>query len=288
MKKTIVIAAAVFGLLAAYIGIGSIDGPMTKDDGLYVPQAPIPDDQNVMVALGEIVGHGNDDAWQSNLIGRVAKAAPGFGGIHSSVCDEPFMGFVDDELCAPFTIENEEGQTVATVSNSVELLALVDAVIATNECIVAAIRRAAERPYYALADPYHCEFIDIFDLLTIVRVLYGVRHLRFIETKQYDAAIKDNRTLLDLAAKMMQGGSWMIDSMNGFAIHAIAVGRLGEIAVQDDVDEGLLAEIEAVLSKYDINDWKSLCHAVVRGEYSFVKSALADYSACSWLKRIQW
>lgn len=284
----VVIAAAVFGLLAAYIGIGSIDGPMPKDDDLCVQQAHISDDQNVMAALREIVGHGHDDAWQSNLIGRVAKAAPGFGGIHSSVCDEPYMGFVDDELCVPFTIENEEGKTIATVSNSVELLALVDAAIATNECIVAAIRRAAERPYYVLADPYHCEFIDIFNLHTIVRVLYGVRHARFIETKQYDEAIKDDRTLLDLADKIMQGKSWMIDSMNGFYIHAIAVGRLAEIAVQEDVDAGLLAEIYAVLSKYDINDWKSLCHAVVRGEYSFLKSALADYSACSWLKRIQW
>lgn len=122
----------------------------------------------------------------------------------------------------------------------------------------------------------------------MIRLLYGARHTRFIETKRYDKAIEDDSTLLELAHKIMHGQSWLIDRMYACGIHSIAIARLAEIAKRHDICDSSLAEINAILSKYDIEDWKECCHNAVRGEYSWVKSALADYSSRSYFERIKW
>ena len=149
---------AILGIGPCWIVIGGIDGASPKDDDLYLPPKNIPDDQNVMVALREIVGEGADETEQSNLCGRVKRESPNFGGVYPQVF-EPFTCFADAEICFPLTIENEVGQTIATVSNREELAELVDAAIATNECIAVAIERAAKRPYYVNVNPLLPSFL---------------------------------------------------------------------------------------------------------------------------------
>ena len=72
------VSLCLFGLFAVYVLIGSIDGPMPKDDDLYLPPPPnIPDEQNVRVALLEIFG--SADGASSNLVSQVSRQSPYFG-----------------------------------------------------------------------------------------------------------------------------------------------------------------------------------------------------------------
>ena len=149
------VSLCLFGLFAVYVLIGSIDGPMPKDDDLYLPPPPnIPDEQNVRVALLEIFGSAdeadnrNEDKDSplvpSNLVSKVSRQSPYFGP-DSQILTEYAS---DDYDHTPFSLEDEEGNVIMTASNRVDFMALVDAAIATNECIAAALARAANRPRY--------------------------------------------------------------------------------------------------------------------------------------------
>lgn len=274
--------AVIAGLLVVYILIGSIDGPMPQDDDLYVPPpADVPDEQNVRVALEKIVGYDyfGFDAKEnarasSNLLDNISSS---YSDILMTYVDcYYFDGSNDPDFPIPF--EDEKGMEVFVASNRTDFLTLVDTALATNECLAAAFARAAERPYYSAT--YDRSFSS-FNL----SLLYGARHLRFIETKQYDEAIKDTRVLLELANKIFHGYGARVDRLYALRWHILAVELLARIASQKDSNEKTLAEIDAVLAKYDMRDWKALCRKMMCEGYSNMKTLASNYSSLSLLDR---
>lgn len=274
--------AVIAGLLVVYILIGSIDGPMPQDDDLYVPPpADVPDEQNVRVALEKIVGYDyfGFDAKEnarasSNLLDNISSS---YSDILMTYVDcYYFDGSNDPDFPIPF--EDEKGMEVFVASNRTDFLTLVDTALATNECLAAAFARAAERPYYTAT--YDRSFSS-FNL----SLLYGARHLRFIETKQYDEAIKDTRVLLELANKIFHGYGARLDRLYALRWHSLAVELLARIASQKDSNEKTLAEIDAVLVHYDMRDWKALCRKMMCEGYSNLKALFSNYSSLSLLDR---
>ena len=270
------------GLLVVYILIGSIDGPMPQDADLYVPPpADVPDEQNMRVALEKIVGYDyfGFDAKEnarasSNLLDKISS--PYFDILMTYADCYYFNGSNDPDFPIPF--EDEKGKEVFAVSNRTDFLTLVDTALATNECLAAAFARAAERPYYsATYDRNFCLFhLDY---------LYGARHMKFIETKQYDEAVKDTRVLLELANKIFHGYGTRMDRLFALRGHNLAVELLARIASQKDSNEKTLAKIDAVLAKYDMRDWKALCRKMMCEGYSNMKTLASNYSSLSLLDR---
>ena len=280
-----------FGLLTIYILIGSIDGPMPKDDDLYLPPPPnIPDEQNVKVALLEIFGSAdeadnrNEDKDSplvpSNLVSKVSRQSPYFGpdsqiltGYASDVYEHTYEH-------TPFSLEDDEGNVIMAASNRVEFMALVDAAIATNECIAAALARAVKRPRYVAKPSAPFDTLDWHSLYGYTCLFCGqARHMRFIETKRYDEAIKDAHILLELADKLLQGYCETIGALYAINMNERAIERLLEIASREEVDENILAEIDDLLVKYDLKDWKALARKMIREYYSGGKSFFQYYSS---------
>ena len=282
------------GIVIIYAILGSIGGFKLKDDDLYLPPEDISDDQNVMAALGEIVGMRRDydnvdSALSSNLVHRLERESPKYGGT-----DSPFIQcYMDNcgegELRFPLeycvTIGNDE--VVCLASNRVEFLAGVDAALSTNKCIATAIARAAKRPRYVNPLTAESPCPHTIEIISVYRLLYGARHMRFLESKRYDDAIEDDRTLLELAQKIMDGRSCALDQLVVLLIHDVVRYRLAEIARLDDVDERILAELDAILSKYEVKDWRHVCHQMACGEYSLRRNILRKYAASSWSEQMK-
>ena len=261
------VSLCLFGLFAVYVLIGSIDGPMPKDDDLYLPPPPnIPDEQNVRVALLEIFG--SADGASSNLVSQVSRQSPYFGPKSPILTTYTSDKYDPDDVDTRFSIKDKKGNVIMAASNRVEFMALVDAAIATNECIAAALARAAERPRYVAkpSAPYNTYVSEWFSLW---------RHA--ID----GCGIKDARILLELANKMLNGSCVLTDRSEAFSMHGRAIDRLLEIANREDVDENKLAEIDDLLVKYDLKDWKAFCCKMLREDYSYKKHIYSNYSSLS-------
>ena len=215
------VSLCLFGLFAVYVLIGSIDGPMPKDDDLYLPPPPnIPDEQNVRVALLEIFG--SADGASSNLVSQVSRQSPYFGPQSPILKTYTSDKYDPDDVDTRFSIKDKKGNVIMAASNRVEFMALVDAAIATNECIAAALARAVKRPRYVAkpSAPYNTYVSEWFSLWRHAIDGCGLaRHMRFLETKRYDEAIKDARILLELANKMLNGSCVLTDRSEAFSMH---------------------------------------------------------------------
>ena len=293
----VIMMTIVVGIVSFIIGVMGVGHSAPKDDDLYVPPASVPDDQNVVVALGEIVGYGDDD--ETGLLGRIEKASPGFGprwsDIFSTLKDwEGRMVYYDYH-----DFDFEDDDTIAIASNRVEFLALVDALIATNECVATAIANASKRPHYVnrIAQKKSADMdspskgpndLNLMDLLSVARNLYGARHVRFMEEKQYANSLEDGRILLELADKMIHGQSGILDKLIGMEMHNIVSERFVEIIKQEDVGEDMLANIDALLSRYDLTDWRKIGRSMVRGEYSHYRDFIFDVFNSKLLRNKWW
>ena len=282
------------GIVIIYAILGSIGGFKLKDDDLYLPPEDISDDQNVMAALGEIVGmrrdYDNVDSdMSSNLVNRLERESPNYGGTYSPFIQCYMDNCGEGELRFPLeycvAIGNDE--VICLASNRVEFLAGVDAALSTNECIATAIARAAKRPRYVNQLTAESSCPDALLIRDLCWWLYGARHMRYIELKRYGDAIEDDRTLLELAKKIMDGRSSTIEKMVALAMYSGTVDRLAEIARLDDVDERVLAEVDALLSKYEVEDWRHVCSQMARDAYSHGKNILRKYAASPWSERMK-
>lgn len=286
------------GLLVVYILIGSIDGPMPQDDDLYAPPpADVPDEQNVRVALEGIVGYDYFGEYakekaraSSSLIDKISQQSPKFGpnstilviyaGVDLAEYDFNDNDF-EDARDIEFPYSFQRGNEVLVASNRFEFLALVDAALATNECLAAAFERAVDLPCYVEAPSLDMETVDFNQYFLYEQA----RHMRFIETKRYDEAIKNAHALLKLAHKIIHGYSAMTSSFHALKIRRDAIRHLATIASLKDSNEKTLAEIDAVLAHYDIQDWKMFCRKMLCEEYSTRKICCSDYSSLSLLDR---
>lgn len=281
LAKTWRVMLLMLGLLAIYILIGSIDGPMPKDDDLYLPPpASIPDGQNVSVALMEIFGSAFYNSME-NMTQTISQRFPYFSP--KSPILEMYVKDSYDPDSDVISVEDKEGNVIMTVSNQVDFISLVDAVLATNECIATALARAVERPFFVNSPRSSEHFPSRHARLPLY--YKQARQKRFLETKRYDEAIEDSRILLELSNKILNGYCDLRDKLSALWDSYNEIEYLADIASLKDADENILAKINALMAKYDLKDWEAFYYKMLRDDYSYKKHLYSNYSSLSLTDR---